>query len=198
MALLFCFAAAPQVRAHQGPPFPILVDQNTAGYSVSVWADPDIGEARFFVILESPSGNLPAESPHVSMWVEPVSGRLDRVDYETQQQPLRNQMQFGAEPYFDQRDMWHVGFVIEEANGQRGELTTTIESTPPGFGLWDLAIYLFPFLLLGVMWIVALRRRASMMDGSRKPTHQRTQGAPNEQVNRSGSTGPVEIGSSCL
>jgi hypothetical protein len=38
-------------------------------------------------------------------------------------------------------------------------LTTQVISTPPGYGYWDFAIYLFPFLLLGGFWAVAMRRR---------------------------------------
>ena len=152
--------------AHQGPPFPILVDQPAAGYLVSVWADPDIGDAQFFIIVETPDGDPPAEAPHVSTWAEPVSGRLQRVRYETTQQTLRNQVQFEANPYFDQRDTWTVGFRLTAPGGQSGELTTEIESTPPGYGQWDLAIYLFPFLLLAVLWIAAVvrRRRATTKD----------------------------------
>lgn len=145
--------------AHEGPPFPILMDQPAGRHIVSVWADPDIGDAQFFIIIESPTGGPPSDVPQVSMWVEPVSGRLDRVTYQANQQPLRNQLQFEATPHFDQGDMWNIGFQIISATGESQELTTEIESTPPGYGLWDLAIYLFPFLLLGGMWMVAMLRR---------------------------------------
>lgn len=164
MVIAFCLIVGNQavLSAHEGPPFPILMDQPAAGHVVSVWADPDIGEAKFFVIVESPAGSPPSEPPGVVMWVEPVSGRLDRVTCQAAQQPLRNQIQFEARPYFDQRDMWNVGFRITTADGKSEELTTQIESTPPGFGRWDLAIYLFPFLLLGGMWILAMKRRSRM------------------------------------
>jgi hypothetical protein len=96
------------------------------------------------------------------MWVEPVSGRLDRAVYVAKQQTLRNQLQFEAKPYFDQRDMWTVGFQLTTPGGESQELTTEVESTPPGYGLWDLAIYLFPFVLLGGMWVIAMGRRRRM------------------------------------
>lgn len=112
------------VSAHEGPPFPILMDKPLAGYLVSVWADPDIGEATFFVVVESPQGGLPAEAPSVAMWFEPVSGRLDRVACETKQEALRNQLQFIAQPNFDQRDQWTVGFRLTSANGVSEELTS--------------------------------------------------------------------------
>lgn len=145
--------------AHEGPPFPILMDRRLAGYLVSVWADPDIGEAQFYIIVDDLEGGIPREAPRVSMWVEPVSGRKDRVTYGATRQPVRNQMQFAAQPYFDRQDMWQVGFHLATSGGVCQELTAEIESTPPGFGRWDLAIYLFPFVLLGVMWAIAASRR---------------------------------------
>jgi hypothetical protein len=96
------------------------------------------------------------------MWVEPVSGRLPRARYEAKQQTLRNQMQFEAAPHFDQRDIWDVGFHVAPPGGETLELTTQIESTPPGYGPWDLVIYLFPFVLLGGLWLAAMVRRSRM------------------------------------
>jgi len=158
--LLTMLGHAAQTKAHEGPPFPILLDERTQDYVVSVWADPDIGEAKFFIIVESPSGGPPATTPQeFTMWAEPVSGRLDRVTYKTKRQTMRNQLQFEARPYFDRRDMWTVGFRVIGPNGRTNELTTKVESTPPGFGAWDLIIYLFPFALLAGMWALAMTRR---------------------------------------
>ncbi|MEO8165719.1 MAG: hypothetical protein ABI619_10025 [Betaproteobacteria bacterium] len=148
--------------AHGGPPFPILMDESLANHRVSVWADPDIGEAAFFIVVESPLGGPPTDVPTVSMWYEPASGRSERVVCEAKQETLRNQLQFAAKPYFDQRDMWTVGFRLATADGRSEEVTTQIESTPPGFGPWDLLIYLFPFLLIGGMWVLAMVRRGRM------------------------------------
>lgn len=145
--------------AHQGPPFPILMDQPLAGYVVSVWADPDIGDAQFYIIVEAPEGGRPADVPQVEMWVEPIDGRLDRVSYETTRQPVRNQVEFAARPYFDQRDQWTVGFQVTAPGGETQELTTEVESTPPGYGPVDFVIYLFPFVFLGGFWMVAMVRR---------------------------------------
>lgn len=156
--------------AHEGPPFPILVDRPLSDYVVSVWADPDIGEALFYVILETPDGQIPSQPPEVSMWVEPVSGRLDRTTRVTTRQPLRSQMQFEAHPHFDQQDMWTVGIQIQGPDGVLHELATQVESTPPGYGGWGLAIYLFPFLLLGTLWIVAMIRRARTKYPREAPT----------------------------
>lgn len=151
--------------AHEGPPFPILMDVPAGDDLVSVWADPDIGEAVFYVVLQTPSGGPPRSEPTVSMWTEPVSGRLARATYPAARQNLRGRVQFEAHPFFDQRDMWTVGFRIEPPGAAAHELLTQVESTPPGAGAWDLLIYFFPFALVGVLWIAAMARRRKI--GSR-------------------------------
>lgn len=170
LGIVLVFAPLPAARAHEGPPFPILMDQPAAGYVVSVWADPDIGEATFFIIVETAEGKTPRQPPNVSMWAEPISGRLERVTYEANRQSLRNQMQFKATPYFDRRDMWNVGFRIEASGGAFQELTTEIESTPPGFGVSNLVIYAIPFVALGGLWLMAMSRRRRIREARRALT----------------------------
>ena len=160
LGLALSLALATRGWAHEGPPFPLVMDHAMAGCSVSVWADPDIGEARFFVVIErADRAGPPPIAPQVALWVEPISGRLARADYPAEPQELRNQMQFLATPHFDQRDMWRVGVQVTVAGGPTAEYVTQVESTPPGWGRWDLVIYLFPFLLFGGLWVVASVRR---------------------------------------
>lgn len=150
---------ASAASAHKGPPFPIVMDARLADYVVSVWADPDIGQAQFYIILESPDGGMPSETPRVALWTEPVSGRIDRVTWETRPQDLRDHLQFEAKPYFDQGDLWNVGIQLVRPGDEPQELTAQVESTPPGYGPWDLAIYIFPFVFLGGFWAAAMVRR---------------------------------------
>jgi hypothetical protein len=138
------------------------MDQPAAGYVVSVWADPDIGEATFFVIVETADGEPPRQVPTVNLWTEPTNGRLARAFYQATRQSLRNRVQYKVQPHFDQRDMWHIGIGLTTPAGRSQELTTQVESTPPGFGLWGLVIYVSPFLLLGGFWVMAMRRRRQL------------------------------------
>jgi len=168
---VFCGSAGLSTAwAHEGPPFAILMDQPAAGYVVSVWADPDIGEAQFFIIVEMPDGKQPQEPPSVTMWVQPVSGRLEPVTWRAEHKPLRNQMQFEANPHFDRGDQWKIGIRLTQSDGTSGELTTEVESTPPGYGRWDFAIYLFPFLLLGGFWVIVMVRRNRMTRALQNPS----------------------------
>lgn len=161
-AFLASLATVGAAIGHEGPPYPLLLDQRLGDYVVSVWADPDIGEAKFFVIVETPDGGIPAGEPQVSMWYEPTDGRTPRETISARPERLRDHLQFEARPYFDIQDWWNVGFRIESSGGKVDELTTNVESTPPGYGAWDLAVYSFPFAVLGVFWIAAMLRRRKM------------------------------------
>lgn len=154
--------------AHEGPPFPVLMDEPIPGYRVSVWADPDIGTGKFYVVTESPnSANSPPE-PQVEVWVEPVSKRLPKVTYVAHREDVRNWMQFLAEPEFDAQELWNVGIVVTAPEGTPHELQVEVEATPPGMGPWDLAIYLFPFLMFGGLWGVGLIRSWHANDRSNR------------------------------
>lgn len=152
--------AAVRAEAHEGPPFPILMDAAAGPHVVSVWADPDIGEATFYVIVEDASGRQPSDLSTVALWVEPTTGRLARATYAAQRQKVRNRVQYMAAPHFDQRDQWRVGIVLTSSDGSTAELLTQVESTPPGYGAWDLAVYGAPFGLVGGLWLLALLRRS--------------------------------------
>ena len=148
-----------QLLAHDGPPFPILMDERAGEYTVSVWADPDIGEAEFFLVLESKLEDTLEHLPKVLMWTEPESGRLPRAEYEMTRNKSLRKLQFECRPYFDRGDFWKVGFVVETPQGGVHEMSTRVESTPPGWGAWDLLIYSFPFALLGAAWSIGMIRR---------------------------------------
>lgn len=161
-ALVVLLLGAASASAHEGPPFPVASDHPLAGYLVDVWADPDIGEATFYVVLADKDGKDPQVLPsEVTVWVEPVDHRLERVSYKAVKSELKSQTQFEAFPNFDIRDMWNVGVVVTSPSGLTAELTIQVESTPPGFfkGLGDVALYLFPFVLVAVLWLLAMRRR---------------------------------------
>ncbi len=170
LVALVAASNASEAAAHEGPPFPLVVDQRVAGYKVDVWADPDIGDAQFFVIIEDEDGGMPSTVPEVSFWTQPVSERLPKASYEASQQDLRNRLQFEVRPYFDRRDMWTVGVQLTTPSGHEEELTLEVESTPPGYGAWDLLIYLFPFALLSAFWMFAIIRRRTRWRSAAAPT----------------------------
>ncbi|MGH9831959.1 MAG: hypothetical protein ACREBD_21680 [Blastocatellia bacterium] len=147
-------------RAHEGPPYPIIVDKTVGPVVISVWADPDVGIGTFFIILEPPPGAAIPDDIKVEIAVQPVTGRLPEARYLAARERLRDRVQFKAELPFDAQEMWRVRVLLQTSQGG-GEATTDVEVTPPGFGRWDLLIYLFPFLLIGILWLRAFFRRRS-------------------------------------
>lgn len=145
-------------RAHEGPPFPIVVDKKIDPYIVSIWTDPDVGTALFFVIVNtSQSSSLPADL-RVQIGVQPATGRLSEVFYPTVREELQGQTQYLAEVHLDAEELWRVRVRLESAAGN-AETLATVEATPPGYGRWDLLLYLLPFLAIGLLWSIALVRR---------------------------------------
>ena len=144
--------------AHEGPPFPLFVDRKVDRYLVSVWTDPDVGTAQFFVIINAQdSAEVPADF-RVQIGVQPESGRLTEAFYEAERENLQQRIQYKAEVHFDAEELWRVRVRLESAQGN-AETLATVEATPPGYGRWDLLLYLFPFLAVGVLWAIALIRK---------------------------------------
>src|SRR5918996_4006155 len=152
------------VSAHEGPPFPLFVDQKVDRYLVSVWTDPDVGTGLFFVIVSrQDSAEVPADL-RVQLGVQPVSGRLTETFYAAQRENLQQQIQYKAEVQFDAEELWRVRVRLESAQGN-AETLATVEATPPGYGRWDLLLYLFPFLAIGVLWAIDLLRKIRRRPG---------------------------------
>jgi hypothetical protein len=155
---LLAFLLYRPVAAHQGPPFPILVDQKAGPYVASVWTDPDIGTGTFYVLLE---GESPAA---VRIAVQPVTGRLPEAAYDAEPQPTREGRRYFAEIPFDAGGLWRVRVTLKGREGS-GELISQVEPTPDGtLGPLELGLYLIPFLAVGFLWFKAvLRRREGMI-----------------------------------
>jgi hypothetical protein len=149
--------------AHEGPPFPLFVDQKADRYVVSVWTDPDVGTALFFVILNAPE---PPADLRVQIGVQPVSGRLPEAFYPAERENVQGQVQYRAQVHFDAQELWRVRVRLESAQGN-GETMATVEATPPGYGRWDLLVYLLPFLAIGALWAIAMLRRIKRRTGAR-------------------------------
>lgn len=148
--------------AHEGPPFPLIADQKVDRYVVSIWTDPDVGTALFFVIINSPE---PPPDLRVQIGVQPVSGRLPEAFYVAERENVQGQVQYRALVNFDAQEFWRVRLRLESAQGT-AETFATVEATPPGYGRWDLLVYLLPFLAVGVLWGIAILRRIKGRTGA--------------------------------
>jgi hypothetical protein len=163
--LLVMLVFARSSSAHEGPPFPLFVDQKVDRYVVSVWTDPDVGTAQFFVIVNAQdSAQLPSDL-RVQLGVQPVSARLPETFYPATRENLQGQTQYRANVQFDAQELWRVRVRLESAGGN-AETVATVEATPPGYGRWDLLLYLFPFLAVGLLWAIALVRKIKRRPGA--------------------------------
>lgn len=154
---LFLLVAMP-LAAHNGPPFPIIVDRAAGPVVVSLWTHPDVGIGTFFVIVKAPPGKTIPDDLKFDIAVQPATGRLAEARYPMQREFLRGQVQYNASVPFDAQELWKVRLFVESKEG-RGEADASVEVTPPGLGRWDLLLFSSPFLGIGFLWFHAIRRK---------------------------------------
>jgi hypothetical protein len=158
------FSAGATVRAHSGPPFPIVSNRIAGAYRISLWTDPDATDdgsaaGRFWVVMDPVrEGAAPGLDTRVTVSIRP----LDRAG------PVRTGT---AEPVGHEASRRFVALVMDHEG--RYAVRTTIEG-PLGPGDVDaevdatydvrprpfmLALALMPFLLAGFLWLKLLLRR---------------------------------------
>jgi hypothetical protein len=152
------------VHAHSGPPFPIVSDRIAGAYRISIWTDPDTTDdgkpaGRFWVTIDPASGTgaVPAAT-RATVAIRPLdrdgqtrTGRTDPVDSSTARQFIALLM--------DHEGPFAVRVTVDGPLG-RAEVESQVDATydlrpPPAM----LAVYLFPFVALGALWVKVLLRR---------------------------------------
>jgi hypothetical protein len=160
LVLTFVLSAS----AHNGPPFPIIENKKLGPCIVALWTHPDVGIGAFYVFVEAAPGGRVPDDLKIQIGVQPLTGRLPEVLYPATRMKSRGQVEYDAQADFDRQELWRVRLVVQSSQGG-GEATTQVEVTPPGFGRWDLLLYLLPFLLLAFLWFMGVsraRRRKSV------------------------------------
>lgn len=154
LALLLALPA----RAHNGPPFPIIENRRMAGCTISLWTHPDIGTGTFFVLVDPiPGGKIP-DDLKVEIGIQSESGRLAEVLYPAVREDSRGQVEYKASAQFDRDEFYRVRLVLRSSQGTE-EALSRVEATPPGYGRWDLLLYLLPFLAVAFLWFRGMSRR---------------------------------------
>lgn len=144
--------------AHEGPPYPVIVDKAVGPYKLSVWADPDVGTGTFFTIFDTPIYHSPSD-PIVSVDVWPSTGRLAPQHFVSVHQPDEA---YKALVQFESEEKWTVKLRVEGALGP-AETQFEVPVTPPGYGRWDLLIYFGPFALVGLLWIAFVVKKRKLI-----------------------------------
>jgi hypothetical protein len=148
---------AATAQAHIGPPFPIIENQKVGPYTVALWTHPDVGTGTFFVLVDAlPDGSIP-DDLKIGIGVQPESGRLPEVVYTAMRDDTRGQAQYKSLAEFDRDEFYRIRLVLQSSEGG-GEALSRVEATPPGFGRWDLLLYLLPFLAVAFLWFRGMAR----------------------------------------
>jgi hypothetical protein len=163
-ALSIPFAAARTLPAHDGPPFPIVSDRVEGAYTISVWTDPDTTDdgsngGQFWVMIGRRDGAAPVP-PATRATVTAVP--LDRAGPTRTgaTAPVRDDVttQF-ASLVLDHEGRFGVRVSVDGPLGSatlESEVSATYDQRPPPIMI---AVYLMPFLLVGLLWARLLLRR---------------------------------------
>ena len=147
--------------AHNGPPFPMISEQRMGRCTVSLWTHPDVGAGTFFVVVSPASGMRIPKDITFEIGVLPKSGRLPEKLYSTTRQEESGQTRYYARVPFDKEELWRVNLYMRSSAGS-GEISGDVQVTPAGFGQWDLLFFSSPFLGIGLLWFIAVKRKGTL------------------------------------
>jgi hypothetical protein len=157
-ALALCLIPPAPAKAHNGPPVPIIENRTVGPCVISLWTHPDVGTGTFFVLVDPiPGGKIPGDL-RIMIGIQPESGRLPEVVYAAERDDTRGQVEYKTSAEFDRDEFWRVRLVLKTSQGD-GEALSRVEATPPGYGRWDLLLYLLPFLAVAFLWVWGITRR---------------------------------------
>jgi hypothetical protein len=159
-------AASLVLKAHNGPPFPVITDRAVGNYIVSLWADPDASDegdadGRFWVVVTPAAKGtaLPADTVvRIAIW--PIEHH-DAIRIETAHADDREPSRRSAAFVIDREGKLGVKATIAGSLGP-AEIESVVDAE------YDarprpllIAVFALPFVLIGFVWIkLVLRRRA--------------------------------------
>lgn len=152
VSLVFLFAHP--ASAHEGPPYPLLVDWKLGDGKATLWVDPDVGIGSFIFVAEG--ALLAVPDLKFVLKAQPADGTSPAQTAVSRPDPTRAG-QFLAEIPFASRGVWQLTIEAQFA-GQSETKQTEVEVTPPGLGAVDLIWYALPFVAIGGLWIAAALR----------------------------------------
>jgi hypothetical protein len=162
IAALLCATAI--VGAHSGPPYPILSNRIVGAYDLSIWSDPDSTDdgtpaGQFWVVIDPAKRGVEIpDGTRATVTIRPLdregaalSGAA-RSDGSISRQFIALLM--------DHEGKFGVHLAVDGPLGH-AEVEATVDATyDERPAPYLIAVYLFPFLALGALWIkVFLRRR---------------------------------------
>jgi hypothetical protein len=164
---LLGLTTAPALRAHDGPPFPIVSSQAAGPYVVSIWTDPDTTDdgtagGQFWVMVQpSAEGMVLPGATRAQVAIRPLD--RDGAERSGQAEPVDGDLsrQFVA-LVMDHEGRFGVRVTVDGPLGAatvESEVEGTYDARPAPAMLF---LYLAPFVLIGGLWIRAMHRRRQM------------------------------------
>jgi hypothetical protein len=157
---------AEAVRAHSGPPFPILSDRIAGPYRLSIWTDPDATDdgtlgGQFWITIERAAGDAVPATTRARVFLKAVDRQAPEQSAATE--PVGGDVgnQFAAllmdhEGPFDVRVEIAGPLGVSEVTS-RADATYDLRPAP-----YMLVWYLAPFLLVAALWTRLLLKRRSI------------------------------------
>lgn len=165
-SLVALWLLAPLAPAHEGPPYPILVDEPVAGLTLSIWADPDVGEGTFYYYVDGPLEGLEIEAVSRPLAAPPRD--TTGADWTRIEVRETSALAMAKAPYqligglpFAYRGAWRTDFIVRRP-GHEGLLSYDLDVTPPGLGALYLLWYAVPFATVAAIWLRVLVARGSL------------------------------------
>lgn len=148
---------APRANAHEGPPYPICVDEPVGPITLSIWADPDVGEGTFFYYVEPPLDGVRVEAFAQFQGLagadgEAGVGELEARGVSADPDQRAAYQQIGTLP-FERRGDWKMTFSVLRGKESLGQVQLPVEVTPPGLGRLYLLWYAIPFFAAAAIWL---------------------------------------------
>jgi hypothetical protein len=89
LACLLWLSIPHAASAHVGAPYPVLVEEPTSPYEVTVLTDPDVGIGTFLDSVALLSGGNPREDTQVRIAVQPHDGHASEESHTAHRQNTR-------------------------------------------------------------------------------------------------------------
>ncbi|QDU66519.1 hypothetical protein [Engelhardtia mirabilis] len=161
-AVLAAASLASLADAHDGPPYPIFVDEQIGSWTLSIWTDPDVGTGTFYFYVDPPEGRS-AEDLWIALSAAPADDGSPRVVSASRAAKPEEPFQQIGNLEFAYRGTWPTHFSIREVDSDEplGQLDYDLQVTPAGLGALDILWFAFPFLIVGGIWIRMLAAQRS-------------------------------------
>ncbi|MBM7843888.1 hypothetical protein [Herpetosiphon giganteus] len=146
--------------AHFGEPYTVLYDQKLGEFTLSMKADPDVGTGTFYSDIELPSSMADGE---VTIAIQAVAdaNSTGPSNSSATGQSTGHKASIEQKIEFDQEGYWTLDVSVTAGN-QTGKHQFKVLVTPP-FPPWiTTMICLAPFLMVGAIWTLTMRRNAML------------------------------------